>query len=362
MLIAYASLYPWHFHAYYYANSPMWVLWDSWPVRLNRFEAKDIAVNILVYLPLGFFAFAALAAIWRTWVAAVAALSIGIALSFSIEMAQLFVVGRVSSALDVAANTLGTAAGMVAGWIWRAHHRSSKSPVRTDAMFVGACWVLYQLFPFLPHRGGPRLVTSSSPVEALLQFASMTALVPVLDALCNTAKTKRLALAGLLTLVPLKMFMFTRSVTTVELAAAAVVFAIAWLLPVRAPVAAAVLGIAVLIHGLAPFTFRDTGQAFSWLPFQASFASDWEPALVILLGKVFVYGSLLWLIRESGVRLAVATAATVALLSAIEMAQLYLPGRSPEITDPVIGLILAWVFWSLLTKEAGAVRNAGARG
>jgi VanZ family protein len=205
VLIAYASLYPWHFRAYDYANSPLWVLWHSWPVRLNRFEAKDIAVNILVYLPLGFFAFAAFAAIWRTWVAAVAALLAAIALSLSMELAQLFVVGRIASALDVAVNTLGAAAGIVAGWIWRTHHRASESPMRADVVFVIACWALYQLFPFFPHRSGPRLIAASPNVDAILYFVALLALVPLIDALGGDTRRRRLTLAALAILVPLKM-------------------------------------------------------------------------------------------------------------------------------------------------------------
>jgi VanZ family protein len=354
VLIAYASLYPWHFHPYYYADSPLWVLWHSWPVRVNRFDAKDIAVNILVYLPLGFFAFAAFAAIWRTWVSAIAALLVAIALSLSMEIAQLFVAGRVSSALDVAANTFGGAAGTIAGWVWRTHHRASRSPMRTDAMFMIACWSLYQLFPFFPHRSGPRLLAASPDLHAILYFASVLALVPLIDALGGATRRRRLTLAALVILAPLKMFIFTRTVTIVELVSTAAAFATALLLPVRARVAAVFLGISVVVLGLVPFTFQDTAQPFSWLPFQASFTSDWAPALVVLLGKVFVYGSLLWLIRESGLRLALAAALMVAVLGAIEVTQMYLPGRSPEITDPVIALILAWVFWSLAPKQAGA--------
>jgi VanZ family protein len=354
VLIAYASLYPWHFHAYYYADSPLWVLWHSWPVQLNRFDAKDIAVNVLVYLPLGFFAFAALASIRRIWVAAILALLIGIGLSLSMEIAQLFVEGRITSLLDVFTNTFGAAAGIVAGCIWRAHRDKSKVSVRSDAMFAIACWALYQLFPFFPHRGGPRLLSAPPAVDALLYFASVVALMPLVDVLCDTARRRRLVFTALVILAPLKMFIFMRGVTVVELVSTAMAAAAALLLPVRAWAAAGVLGIAVVLHGLAPFTFQETAQRFSWLPFQAAFASDWAQALVVLLGKVFVYGSLLWLIRESGVRLAFAAASVVAVLGAIEVAQMYLPGRSPEITDPVIALILAWVFWSLAPRQAGA--------
>jgi VanZ family protein len=357
VLLAYASLYPWQFHAYDHQSSPWLVLFHAWPARLSQSGAEDIAANVLVYLPLGFFAFAAYAAIWRTWVAAIAALATGIALSFSVEMAQFFVVGRISSVVDVASNALGAAAGIAAGSFWRTHHHASKSPLRTDAMFVIAGWVLYQMFPFFPHRGAPRLIATSPPIDAILYFTTVLALVPVIDALGGTTRRRRLTLSALVILVPLKVFILMRQVTVFELASTAAAFAIALLAPVRVRVAAAALGIAVVVHGLAPFAFQDQGQPFSWLPFQASLASDWAPALLVLLGKSFVYGSLLWLIRESGARLAVAAAAIAALLAAVEVAQIHLPGRSPEITDPVIALILAWVFWSLPPQRSVVART-----
>jgi VanZ family protein len=45
------------------------------------------------------------------------------------------------------------------------------------------------------------------------------------------------------------------------------------------------------------------------------------------------------------------------LLAAVEVAQIYLPGRWPEITDPVIALILAWVFWSLPPRQSEVART-----
>ncbi len=351
VLIAYGSLYPWHFHAYQHAYGPLWVLSHPAPVYWNRSAAIDIAVNVLVYLPLGFFAFAALAAMWRTWVAAIVALLIGITLSFSVEMAQFFVVSRVSSALDVAANGLGTAAGIAAASVWWRHHHTSETPVRSDSMFLIACWVLYQVFPFIPHRGRPSLIDGPA-VDALLYFATMIALWPVIDALGGSIRKKRLTLAVLVMIVPLKVVLFARDITIAELVSTVAAFATALLLPLSARVAAGIVGVAIAVHGLAPFVFQGPAQAFSWVPFQASIISNWEPGVGVLLGKVFTYGSLLWLIREAGVRLPTATMSTVALLATVEVAQMYLPGRTSEITDPVIALILAWVFWSLAPNRS----------
>src|SRR5271155_2568555 len=59
-LIVYGSLYPWDFHSTQLAASPLWVLIHSWPTAIDRFLFRDIAVNVLIYLPVGVFGFLAL--------------------------------------------------------------------------------------------------------------------------------------------------------------------------------------------------------------------------------------------------------------------------------------------------------------
>ena len=55
-----------------------------------------------------------------------------------------------------------------------------------------------------------------------------------------------------------------------------------------------------------------------------------------------------WLLRDSGLRMRYAAAAAAIILAAIEVTQMYLPGRTPEVTDPLLALILAWVFGVML--------------
>jgi hypothetical protein len=61
----------------------------------------------------------------------------------------------------------------------------------------------------------------------------------------------------------------------------------------------------------------------------------------VLFGKVFLYGSLLWLLRASGIAPVPGAIAVIVLLSVIEFAQIWLPGRTPETTDPMLAAILA---------------------
>jgi VanZ family protein len=67
---------------------------------------------------------------------------------------------------------------------------------------------------------------------------------------------------------------------------------------------------------------------------------------------VFTYGSLLWLLTRAGFSLASATIVSAALVFALRYAQVYLPGRSAEITDVVMVLVLALVMKLLADDPA----------
>lgn len=72
------------------------------------FGTVEWAANVLMFLPIGFFAAAAAEPRYRARLVPIAA-----AVSALIETAQLFVPGRVSSVSDVVANTLGTLFGVL---------------------------------------------------------------------------------------------------------------------------------------------------------------------------------------------------------------------------------------------------------
>ena len=74
--------------------------------------------------------------------------------------------------------------------------------------------------------------------------------------------------------------------------------------------------------------------------------------------KDFLYGALVWLTVESGVGLIASAVACMAFLTGIEVVQMFLDGRTSEITDPLLVLLmtLTWYFVDLRpnAKEARA--------
>jgi hypothetical protein len=104
---------------------------------------------------------------------------------------------------------------------------------------------------------------------------------------------------------------------------------------------------AILLQGLAPFHPSRFPQDFSWIPFRASLESDWQQGIAILLDKVFWYFAAVWLVHDSGVLLRTSAIWVAQLLAAIEIVQIWLPGRTPEITDPLLALAAGAAIWLL---------------
>jgi len=109
LLIGYASLYPfvpWRWPPGVAALDALWLPWPPWR------DAFDVTANVAGYLPLGALLAAAQLRAGRralpAWALAIVAVS---ALSYALEVTQLFVAGRVPSRVDWALNVGGAAAG-----------------------------------------------------------------------------------------------------------------------------------------------------------------------------------------------------------------------------------------------------------
>jgi VanZ family protein len=103
----------------------------------------------------------------------------------------------------------------------------------------------------------------------------------------------------------------------------------------------------VLLRGLVPFHFAAQRSEFSLIPFGGFLNTQWQSGIFVMLEKGFYYGTAIWLLSKAGIRFRMALAIVAAVLLAIEIAQTRLPGRTPEITDPIlailIGFVLAWM-------------------
>ena len=364
----YGCLYPWHFNFAYGPVSPLLVWRAEWPRAIDRFELRDIAVNLLLYLPLGAVAYLCFAR-WRSkLLAATAAVATGAALSLTVEIIQIYVPGRHSSLLDVVCNSAGAAAGAALVAAFRSRLKSIAAMRRgggrqtISAILLLCCWVGYQLYPGIPVLSRTRLwralavllsTQSFSPVQVWACAAEWFTVGLLIEAVAGPRAARWLPAA--MVLLPLRLLVMSRGVSLQEACGAALALALWKALGgvARKRAALFLLGSSILLTGLAPFRFSEPPHGFSWIPFAGAIEADWFPAVVTMFRKAFVYGAMVWQLRSAGLAYARAGAATALVLAAIEAAQRYLPGRTPESTDPILALLLAMAF-AMLERQAAA--------
>jgi len=371
-ITVYGSLYPWQF-ALSGHHEPVAALLHSWPAAWSRFVIRDVVINLTLYVPLGALACLVCLPRLQRLKAAVAATVFGFGLSLFMELLQNYAPGRTTSLSDLATNTIGAAAGACLALVLQQRlvslvrrHATRASP---GAVLLLGCWGSYQLYPFFPvfssthlrHALGSLIGTRAlSPVGTWEAAAEWFATALSLEAVLGPCRAYWPAAAMLV--LGLRMFMPSRSLSLDELAGAALAV-LAWTaLPAKSRVDSGIFLLlsAIPLAELAPFHFVAHATPFSWVPFAASFQYDRWAALLTLLRKSFLYGAPIWLLARSGVPYVLAGGALGASLFILEFLQRHLPGRTPEITDSTISVIMAAALWALSARRARRPASSGA--
>ena len=364
--IVYGSLYPFQFDFGRTDASPLAILLHAWPAKIDKFAWRDACVNVLLYFPLGLTAVLVFMRRLPRAAAALATVMLGTGLSASIEMLQIFDAHRMCSLLDVACNFAGTMGGVCAALIFRQEifeitRRRQGHRGAGGALMLAGCWAGYQLYPLIPlfSRGRLRanvarfLATPISMVEVGASAAEWFAFALVMRAVAGRLKAPWLLLAMLC--LPLRLLIMERTLAPDELIGAGLAMLL-WTYPAegsRVRAGAGMLAAAIMLRELSPFEFTALPRAMSWIPFAATLDAERLNAALVLLRKAFEYGTLVWLLRASGLRYWSAGVSVAAALVLLETAQRYLPNRQPEITDAAIAGILACILWGSERRGTG---------
>jgi VanZ family protein len=367
LLIVYGSLYPWEFEPLR-DTDPLTVLLHSWDFELNRFILRDIAVNIALYLPLGFVAYLVFRRPRHRITPIVLAALLGCALSCAVEMAQAMEPDRHTSLVDVATNTLGAVAGAVTALLaersfgpFGLRARSGR-PRDASAVALLGSFAASLLFPLFPISGRSVL---RMKIAAILHG-------PVFDPVLLSSALASWYAAGLmlrvagigksrawisLALAPLVVQLFViHHEPWIAIVLGAVAGALlAAILPQAAP-AAALITAMIVVRGLQPFQFGHSAQRFLWIPFGGFLAMDWAAGVALIFQKIFYYGAAVWLLRAAGVRLPTATATIAVVLACLEAAQIFIPTHTAEITDPLLALLLGFGIAALSPSRGTEIR------
>ncbi|MGH6634901.1 MAG: hypothetical protein ACRED0_01760, partial [Gammaproteobacteria bacterium] len=289
-------------------------------------------------------------------------LSAGFAMALALQWVQQFTPERVPALYDAFFNLLGIMIGLVAGALVANRHYHPLVPgglwrVATLAeILIAGCWLGYRLFPFVPSLDWGQIKDSLKP---LLLHPDLS-LAAMLDntagwALFFLLLSPRLAKPspGLLVLAPLTLLAEVLVVDNVVSVANLLGVAMATLLVLATPVRLQlrvmipVVLSSLLLKGILPFALASRPNDFSWVPLSAFFSGSLLFNIQSLLQKLFFYGGLVLILNRAGLGLYLASVATSLWLLLIECTQVFLRHHSPEITDPLIPLLVVFMIKSM---------------
>lgn len=366
--IAHGSLYPYRFEVpadsfgevAAGAVAALLASWATPPTSLG-----DLAANLLLYMPLGFFAAHMLrrGRVMRLVVAVVT----GLLLSVAMELAQFYDLDRVTNMSDVYLNTTGAALGGLAALfveIAASRPLSTGIAVRPIPLALLGAMLGYHLFPYVPtidlHKYWQSLkplVFSPYPsLHASLHYVALwLAAAWLLGEVLGFARS-RFCLPVFVAIVFVSKVLIDSLVLTPSEVVGAAAAAVLWFVIGNdgrrsALFVAVVLTIAIIDWRLAPFQFGAAQRAFGWLPFGSFFAGSMTVNTIAFLEKLFFYGTLVWVAMRAGLRLWIATLLVAALLLGTSWAELYLPGRSAEITDALMAIIIGLIMTLVRVSE-----------
>ncbi len=343
--------------------------WDEPPI-----SRSDIIANIFLYMPFGFFAALALSRGGGTAGRVVLITLIGGMLSTSMELAQYFDADRVTNASDIYTNSFGALLGAIGGslaagsfrWPLLAQVAAARVP-----MLILVAWIGYRLYPYVPTID---LHKYWSALKPLILYPSLSAY----DLFRYTAiwLTTSALIEGVVgvgrgwVLFPLfvgcvlvgKVMIVDTSLSVAEVTGAASAILLSGVLAFNA--AFRMTLIALIFYGyvvadrLEPFQFSAIARPFVWTPFLGFMSGDLTIDILSFLEKFFLYGGAIWLLTRAGLRLGKATLLIAATLFLTSQAERFLPGRSAEVTDAIMALIIGAIF-ALIGNEPSNVRDRG---
>jgi VanZ family protein len=358
-VIVYGSLYPFDFRIPAEGDSAVTALLNSRTILPSGHG--DFVANVLLYMPLGWFGILSIprriSVGLRLFLTSIG----GTTLSLIMELTQYHDVGRVTALDDIYTNSLGTIIGSLGGIYLSGRWRVpliDEIPKKPIPVALIAVWAGYRLYPYVPTIDLHKYWNALKPVvlnpvfslESLYRHTTIwLTIFALITMIVGRGRSMLIALlfCGFVLVMRVLIVDTVLSVSEITGAGVALFF---WpiMLAVscrrRAAVLFLLLGMTVIIERLEPFRFQSVARDFGWVPFRSLMEGSIAVNVMAFCEKSFLYGALLYLFTEAGGRLGTAVLLVGGALFTTSWMETHLPGRSAEITDLVMVLLLAGGF------------------
>jgi VanZ family protein len=365
-LIAYGSLYPFGFAI----PASFGAFWDELLAQRRLWTGfGDVAGNVLLFMPLGAAGVLCVGAHRLTVPRAAKLLAACVAFALAVQVLQVFEPTRNPALSDVFWNALGTAVGIGAGAALERYVAALPRPAWPRSRFAVAlivAWVAAELWPFVPSLDWyaikqvlkPLVLAPSFGLASFAyHFASVLVLGMLLQASGRPADSAR-RLGLLVACVLGGKLVFSGATLSLSFVAGCIAGVAMWGLVASRLGAGATLVLlagmvgAFTLRSLAPLELRAAPEPFGWIPFQALLEGSMSANVRSLLAQLFAFGAMLWLVERAGGRLPGAAAALAAWVGLIEAAQMWIVGRTPDITPSLLVIAIAVVLVRLRHAES----------
>lgn len=371
LLIAYGSLYPFHL----VVPSSTAAAWSAFISDHKLWtSAGDVVGNVVLCLPLGAFALALPIRSRFRFAQLGAVFACSVAYAFALQVAQIFFPPREAALSDAFWNTVGIAIGMAGGGILRRLVQAPDTRLpreRWVPLALLGAWLLTQLAPFIPSLDWQLIKDAIKPlvfnphvdpVHLLYTAARVLAVGCLYAALNSRAKRFEVAIGLAVLLIAVlaaKLVIVNQALTRANVLGFGIGY-VAWGLlgtarPGRRHAAALlVLFVAYTVEGLVPFQLRATPTTMHLLPFKAMLEGAMEVNAWALVEAVYVFGTILWLAQRIGGSPIGSALALAIWVGAIEVTQMWLEGRTSDITSPLLVLALGYLLHAWQSRSGRA--------
>ena len=359
-LILYGTLYPFNFNFGLHEENVLSLLMAS---ANSWFGRGDNIANVILFLPFGFFAMQRVFPRIPRPIRLLFVVIAGALFSLGIECVQSYLPGRVVSIYDLAANTAGAMLGAVLGWKnWRAElsgFRTNSQPQSVFPLLLLGAWLGSRLVPFVPtldvqnakNALKPLFFGDFLPLNALWRFIATLIVCQLIQTITPPGRIRTALMFLPLCVIAVKPFILGGSISQAEVLGVLLGIAIWWYILGRIRgnihILALLLTAQIVFQGLTPFVFNPEPGHFSFIPFHGYLKAVTISNILLFIEKVFLYGSLVWLLEKISRSLRFSLIFSVILLTGIEVMQMFMPGRVPEITDPLLAVILGLFLYFL---------------